>query len=115
MRLTSAILATFFCGSLWADGPAGPQVTPSGIQQQNSSSKSTGPLQPSPGQHTVIQGPTNYATCINNVTGATAVAFTCMGVATTHSPAGGVAGLLIGAGSGRFLIGPLVCSPDPTP
>jgi len=113
MRLVSAMLAMVVWGSPCAEGPAGQQDAPAARRQQASVGKPGGPLEHSPGQHTIIQGQANYATCISNVTGATAIAMTCMAVAATHVPAGGVAGLLIGAGSGRFLIGPLVCTPDP--
>jgi hypothetical protein len=115
MRFTSAMLALFLCGPVFAEDTAGPKLAPSGIQQHASTNKSTAPAQPAPVPHTVIQGQADYATCIDNVTGATAIALTSLGVATTHVPAGGVAGLLIGAGSGRFLVGPRVCAPDQAP
>ena len=113
MRFVSALLAIFLVGSVWADGPKELPVAPAQIQQASAPGKSTDPSFSTAEQHTVIQGPSNYATCINNVTGATAIATTCFAVAITHIPAGGVAGLLVGASGGRFLLGPIVCSPDP--
>ena len=114
MRFVSAMLAMIFCGGVLAEGAAD-RGTAAGTQQQASNSKTAAPTQPSPAPHTFIQGEADYATCVNNVTGATAIAFTSLGVATTHLPAGGVAGLIFGAGSGRYLVAPLVCVPDQGP
>ena len=91
MRFVSAILAMLVFYSVEADGPV------------------------SLAQQTLDQGQAHHATCINGVTAATAIAFTGFGVATAHTPGGGVAGLLIGAGVGHFLFGPVACDPDPIP
>jgi hypothetical protein len=115
MMFAPAIFALMVFGSVWANGPVGLPPSPSpGTQQQSLANKSAGPMPRSPGQHTLIQGDADYATCMSNVTGATAVALTCFAVAATHIPSGGVAGLFIGAGIGHFLIAPLACTPDPT-
>jgi len=83
------------------------------MQQASATGKSADRSFSPAAQHGVIQGPSNYSTCINNVTGAAAIASTCFAVAITHIPAGGVAGLLVGASGGRFFLGPIVCTPDP--
>ena len=91
MRVVSAVLAMLVFGSVEADGAA------------------------SPAQQTFDNGQAHYEACTNSVTAATAIAFTGFGVATAHTPGGGVVGLLIGAGVGHFLLGPVACDPDPIP
>jgi len=91
------------------------QVTPPETGQQSSSGESAGPLLRTSRPQTLFQGQADYGTCIGNATGATAIVFACLGAAITHTPAGGVAGLFIGDGIGRLLLGPLACTPDPIP
>src|SRR5690349_11398045 len=111
MRVVKAIFAMIAFVSARADGPVERHVTPPRAQGVGLGDRSTGPLPQLPESHTFMQGQADYRTCVNNVTGATAIALTCFGVAATHSPGGGVAGLLIGASVGRTVFAPLVCTP----
>lgn len=95
--------------------PVGLQVTLPGIQQQSYNGRCTNSLLRSSNPQTLFQGQANYETCINNATGATAIVFTGLGIAITHTPSGGFAGLFIGGGIGHFLLGPLACARDPLP
>jgi hypothetical protein len=115
MRFILAILAIALIGSVWADDPVARRPASPGIHQPEIAGNPTDPSPTSAVRHGLIQGRANAATCDDNVTGATAIAVTCFAVAITHIPAGGVAGLILGASGGHFLLAPLVCTPESNP